>query len=141
LSSLSLVEASPEHFPTIVRIERQSPSRSIVAATEGHALYEALERGHWVCVAMRNDDVVGWIWFTVELVGGEHIGSVLRIAVDRDARRRGAGTALLAHARRLFEERACTRMRLSVAGEDEGARAFFASAGFTVDAIHMDAPL
>jgi len=138
---VSLVDAAPEHFDAIVRIERAEGAGSVVALTEGHALQEALDRGHGVVVALRDSAVAGWIWFTVELRGGENVGQILRVAVDRAHRRAGIGSLLVDYARATFASGDCARARLVVSGADAGARAFFERCGFAVDAMTMDLPL
>lgn len=138
---ITLGEATPAHFDAIVRIERAATSGSIVSLTGAHALQEALDRGHWLVVATAGAETAGWAWFTVELVGGEHVGRLYRVAVAERQRRRGIGSALVAHARDVFASRGCTRVRLTLDSDDQGARAFFERAGFRIDAITMDRPL
>ncbi len=135
-----IVEAEPPHFAAIVRIERESAAGSLVALTEGHALVEAMQRGHHVAVALIDGDVAGWVWFGTSLErGGEEIGQIYRVAVTASAQRTGTGRALVAHARALLAERGVRRVRATVEGGDAGARAFFAAAGFGVDAVVMEA--
>jgi len=139
---LTFADAAPGHFAAIVRIERESGAGSLVALTEGHALAEALERGHYVTVAIDAGEVAGWIWYAVDGArGGEEIGQVFRIAVARERRRSGVGRALLAHAQAVLAARDCTRVRLTLAGDDDGTRAFLASLGYRVDAMTMERPL
>ena len=77
-----IVEAEPPHFAAIVRIEREGAAGSLVALTEGHALAEAMQRGHHVAVALIDGEVAGWVWFGASLArGGEEIGQVYRVAV------------------------------------------------------------
>jgi ribosomal protein S18 acetylase RimI-like enzyme len=140
-STLTIIDATPAHFDAIVRIERASGRSSLVALTEGHALQEAIERGHWVVVAERDHDVLGWVWFSMELKAGENVGQIFRVAVAPEHRLGGVGHALVAHARGVFADRECTRIRLSLDGDDAGARAFFERIGFAVDAFSMDLPL
>ena len=139
--AVTIADAIPAHFAAVIAIEREAGGQSLVALTEGHALQEALNRGHWLAVALEGDAVVGWIWFTVELTGGENVGRIFRVAVSRERHRRGVGRALVEHARDVLRERHCTRVRLTIDGGDEGARAFFAATGFALDAIAMESPL
>jgi ribosomal protein S18 acetylase RimI-like enzyme len=139
--AITLREATPADFDAIVRIERTSASGSIVALTGADALAQALERGHWLIAATVGGEAVGWAWFAIELVSGENVGRLYRVAVSETHRRRGVGAALVAHARDVFASRGCTRVRLTLDSDDEGARAFFERAGFRIDAITMDQPL
>jgi ribosomal protein S18 acetylase RimI-like enzyme len=139
--AITLGDATSAHFDAIVRIERASAGGSVVALTGAHALAEALERGHWLVVATAGGETVGWAWFALELVSGEHVGRIYRVAVADEHRRRGVGGALVAHAREVFAARGCTRVRLTLASDDAAARAFFERAGFRIDAITMDQPL
>ena len=139
--AITLGEATPAHFDAIVRIERASSGGSIVALTGADALARALERGHWLVVATAGDYVAGWAWFALELVSGENVGRLYRVAVGEEHRRRGIGSALVAHARDVFASRGCTRVRLTLDSDDAGARAFFKRAGFRIDAITMDQTL
>ena len=139
---LAFADATPSHFAAIVRIERESGAGSLVALTEGHALAEALERGHYVTVALNAGEVAGWIWYAVDGArGGEETCQVVRIAAARQRQRTGVGRALLAHAQAVLAARDCTRVRLTLAGEDEGTRAFLTSLGYRVDAMTMQRPL
>jgi len=139
--SISVSEATPAHFEAIVRIEQTSAAGSIVALTGAQALREALDRGHWLVVATADGETAGWAWFAMELKSGEHVGRLYRVAVAEAHRRRGVGSALVAHARDVFALRGCTRVRLTIDSDDEGARTFFERAGFRIDAITMDRPL
>jgi len=137
-SAIALVDAAPEHFDAILRMERAMGAGSIVALTEGQALQEALDRGHWLLVATRGDDVIGWVWFAIELRAGESVGQIFRVAIDAAHRRGGAGRALVERARDIFVARQCTRVRLTVAGDDADARTLFERTGFVVDAVTME---
>lgn len=93
-------------------------------------------------VAMHAGAVAGWIWFGRSLErGGEEIGLIYRVAVSREARRAGAGRALLARAGADLAEYGCTRVRATVDGGDESARALFEGAGFVVDSLVMEREL
>ena len=140
--ALVFVDATPAHFAAIVRIERESGAGSLVVLTEGHALAEALERGHWLTVALDGSEVAGWIWYAIDGGrGGEEIGLVFRIAVAGARRRSGVGRALLAHAQAALAARECTRVRLTLAGDDDDTRAFLARLGYRVDALTMERAL
>ena len=85
-----IVEAAPEHFAAIVRIERAAGGSSLVALTAELALEEALQRGHYVSVALDGDTVAGWIWFSVDgSRGGEEVGHLFRVAVAPERARSG----------------------------------------------------
>jgi ribosomal protein S18 acetylase RimI-like enzyme len=139
--AIALIDAAPDHFDAILRIERATAAGSVVALTEGQALQQALDRGHWIVAATRDGAVIGWIWFTIELRGGENVGQIFRVAVAEAHRRSGVGRALVAHAREIFVARDCTRIRLTLGADDDDARVFFEHNGFAADALTMDAPL
>lgn len=137
--SIEIIEAGPEHYVDIVSIERESATGSLVALTEGHALSEASARGHHVVVAVTNGAVAGWAWFGRSLErGAEEVGQVYRIAVKRDARRTGAGAAMLAHVRAELNALGIRRIRATLPGDDADTRAFFEASGFVVDAVIME---
>ena len=141
-SLLTLTDATPSHFAAIVAIERELGSGSVVALTEGLALDEAVHRGHYLTVALSDDDVAGWIWFHVEIGrDGEEVGHVFRLSVARANRRCGVGRTLVEYARETLKQRGCTKMRTTVDGADEAARAFFEQTGFTIDAVVMERAL
>ena len=139
---LSFAVATQEHFDAIVQIERRAGGGSVVALTGGRALQEALDRGHWVIVALDGGSVVGWAWFSVELDrGGEYTGQIFRIGVEAAARRAGVATALLEHARTVFAGREVVRVRAVLDGADAEAQAFFEAAGFAQASVTMERPL
>jgi GNAT superfamily N-acetyltransferase len=141
IAHLTVADATPAHFAAIAEIERGAPSGSLVVLTGPGALEEAFARGHYLVVALENDAVLGWAWFSVDAGrGGEEIGLLYRIAVARRHQRRGVGRALLDHVRHTLAARSCTRLRATF-GDDDGTRAFLADAGFAVDAITMERPL
>lgn len=136
-----LVPASEEHFGAILDLERDA-GRSLVALTDGHALREAHDRGHAMAVALDDGRLVGWIWYGRSLErGAEEIGQIYRVAVAADVRRSGVGRALVARAVGTLAEQGCKRIRTSVDGVDDGARALFEDAAFEVDAIVMEREL
>lgn len=139
---LSFVVATQEHFDAIVEIERGAGVSSVVALTGGRALQEALDRGHWVIVALDGGSVAGWIWFSVELDrGGEYTGHIFRIGVAPTARRTGVATALFVHARSVFAERHATRIRANLDAADADAQAFLEAVGFTPASLTMERAL
>jgi ribosomal protein S18 acetylase RimI-like enzyme len=138
---IAFVDATPAHFEAIVRIERAAGGSSIVVLTEGLALAEAVERGHYVSVALEDGSVAGWIWFSVDAGRGELIGLVYRVAVAPGRARSGIGRALVEHAQQVLAERGATRVRAVVPGGDDATRAFFAGLGYQVDALTMEHPL
>ena len=142
-AEIAIVDATPQHFPAIVRIERAAGEGSVVALTEGHALDEALQRGHYVLVALVNTDVVGWIWFSVDGArGGEEIGQLYRVTVDDAAQARsGIGHALVEHAQALLAARHCTRMRVVLAADDAATRTLLTGLGYELDAVIMERAL
>lgn len=140
--NVSIIEATPEHFEAIALIERASGSNSAVALAGAGALEQAIERGHWVAVAVDGERVLGWIWFSMEIDrGGETTGTVFRIAVAEEARRAGVASALLEHARAVFASREAARIRVTMDAGDDVARAFFEAAGFAAGAMTMDRAL
>lgn len=139
---LAFTDATPEHFPAILSIEREAGDGSLVVLTNGHALTEALERGHHVIVALDGGEVAGWIWFSIDgSRGGEDVGHLHRVAVATEHTRIGIGRALVSYAQALLAARGCTRLRVTLAADDETARAFFASAGYRVDAMIVERAL
>jgi len=139
---IALVEATPEHIDAIVQIEREAGGRSLVALTHGHAVVEALERGHQVTVALAGGEVAGWIWYSTDLGrGAEEVGQILRVAVAQGHVRSGVGRALVEHAQATLAGRAITRVRITVDGDDAESRAFFARLGYAVDAVMMERAL
>ncbi len=137
--TILIVEATAEHFEAIVAIEGASGDGSVVLLTNGAALQQALDRGHWLAVALDNGAVVGWVWFSIELGrAGEYVGQVFRIAIAQDARRGGVGTALLEHANAVFAERDVASIRITLSHDDDGARAFFEAAGLRPDTLTME---
>jgi ribosomal protein S18 acetylase RimI-like enzyme len=137
--TVSITEATAEHFRAIVEIERAASEGSVVALTNGASLQQALDRGHWLGVALDADTVRGWIWFSIELGrSGEYVGQIFRVAVAQHARRAGVGTALIDHANRIFTERSVASVRITVPSEDEGARMFFEAAGLRPQALTME---
>jgi ribosomal protein S18 acetylase RimI-like enzyme len=140
--AVSLVVATPQHFDAILRIERASSGGSIVALTHGHALGEALERGHSIAVALIEREVAGWVWFATDMGrGGEEVGQIFRIAVGPQHAGAGVGRALIEYAQAALAGRGVTRVRLTLDAEDEGARAFFQRLGYAVDAVMMERAL
>lgn len=138
-SALTFVDAKPEYFDAIVRLERAAGGSSLVALTEGQALDEALGRGHYLTVALDGDAVAGWIWFSVDNSrGGEEIGQLFRVAVAPERAHSGVGRALVEHAQATLAARACTRIRATLTGDDEATRAFLSSMGYGVDAVIME---
>lgn len=141
-TGIALVEATRQHVDAIVRIEREAGGRSLVALTYGHALIEALERGHYVTVALAGAEVAGWIWYATDVGrGSEEVGQIFRVAVARRHARSGVGRALMEHAQATLAARAVTRIRVTVDSEDEAARAFLARLGYAVDAVTMERAL
>jgi ribosomal protein S18 acetylase RimI-like enzyme len=142
LTSVTLCDAQPHHFDAIVRIEEEAGGSSLVVLTRGQALAEAMGRGHYVTVALHDDDVAGWIWFGVDLGrGAEEVGYVYRVAVTRPLARSGIGVALLAHAQATLAARGVVRVRTTVDAENVDARAFFESRGYRLDAVTMERAL
>lgn len=140
--SLTIAPAGEAHLAAIIVIERDAGGASVVALTHGHALREAMARGHDVIVAIEGDSVAGWAWFSLDDGrGGDLIGQLYRVAVTANARRGGTGGALLAYARASLRERGCTRIRATISAGDDGAVAFFRAAGFADDAIIVEATL
>lgn len=141
-AAVTFVDATPAHFAAIVRIERAAGGPSLVALTEGQALDEALQRGHYVSVALDGDDVAGWIWFSIDgSRGGEEIGQLYRVAVAPERVRTGIGRALIEHAQATLAARNCTRVRATLTGDDAATRAFLAPIGYAVDAVIMERAL
>ena len=62
-------------------------------------------------------------------------GTLYRLAVLPDARRRGLGTALVRAAEAWLAGQGAPRITVLVAYEDAGARSFWAAAGYDVDTI------
>ena len=142
LTSLVFCEAQPRHFDAIVRMEEEAGGSSLVVLTGGHALAEAIGRGHYVTVAIHEDEVAGWIWFGVDMGrGAEEVGYVYRVAVTRPRARSGVGAALLAHAQSTLAARGVTRVRTTVDADNEDARAFFESLGYRIDSLTMERAL
>lgn len=140
--SLSLAEATPQHFDAILRIERASSGGSLVALTHGHALAEALERGHSLAVALVDDEVAGWIWFATDMGrGSEEVGQIFRVAVGQQHARAGIGRSLIEHAQAALAGRGVSRVRLTLDAADEDARSFFQRMGYAVDSVSMERAL
>lgn len=139
---ITLVEATRKHVDAIVQIERAAGGRSLVALTHGQAVVEALERGHYVTVALAGNEVAGWIWYATDLGrGAEEAGQIFRVAVAEDHVRSGVGRALMEHAQATLAARDVKRVRVTVGGEDAEARAFVARLGYAVDAVMMERAL
>lgn len=140
--ALTIAPATAAHVEAILAIERAAGGASVVALTHGHAVREAMARGHDLIVALEGATVAGWAWFALdEGRGGEACGQLYRIAVAPHARRGGAGAALVAHARATLRARGCARMRATISAADGDALAFFRAAGFADDAIVVEAAL
>ena len=139
IDGIVMVAATPVHFEAIVAIERARGGGSVVAMTHGHALSEAIERGHIVAVGLSGGDVAGWIWCSVDdSRGGESVGQLHCVGVVRDRGDVAAtGLALVEHVRTLLAERGCTHMRTTLAGDDAETATLLTSAGFAVDAVIM----
>jgi hypothetical protein len=138
--SLIVMDAADEHFAAIVEIERSAGEDSVVALTEGHALREALDRGHHVVVALDGTAVRGWAWFTTSLErGSEEIGLILRVRThDEDY-----GTIeleLLRHVSEALSDRGIRLARATLAGDDR-RRPLYQEFGFEVSALTMEIEL
>lgn len=140
--ALAIVPAAAAHVDAIVAIERDTGGASVVALTHGHAVREAIARGHDVIIALDGETVAGWAWFTLEAGrGGDPVGQLYRVAVATGARRGGTGAALVSHVRATLRARGCTLLRATIGAADPGALAFFRASGFAEDAIIVEAPL
>jgi len=136
-----IIDVTPDQFPAILRLERESASGSIVALTHGQALDEAHARGHWIAAAVDGDELVGWIWFAAELRSGETAGQIFRVAVDPRHQREGVGALLVRHALSVLRDRGATRARAMIGADDPAARAFFERTSFAVEAMSMERDL
>jgi ribosomal protein S18 acetylase RimI-like enzyme len=142
--AITIVDASESHFAAILRIDRadrEAGGGSVVGLLGEEALHAALARGHWIVIAAIDEQVVGWIWFTIELENGENVGHIYQISVVPDRRFHGIGRTLMRHARTLFEARGCSSMTLDVDPDLEGSQAFFERVGFSVFSVNMWKPL
>ena len=140
--ALAIVPADAAHIDAIVAIERDAGSASVVALTHGHAVREAIARGHDVIVALDGNAAAGWAWYAVEDGrDGEPVGQLYRVAVAASSRRAGVAAALVAHAGDALRARGCRRLRATVGAADGDALPFFRAAGFADDAIIVEATL
>lgn len=64
-----------------------------------------------------------------------HRGWIYSLAVDAAERRTGIGRALLVRAEAALQARACPKVNLQVATQNEGARAFWRAAGYAPDDV------
>lgn len=137
-SRLSFTDATPELFPQIVALEEEAAGASLVTLTAGHALHEAHERGHSMLVAIDDDHVVGWIWFSVELGrGGEYVGRIVRLAVRAAHVESGVGRGLVERAHASLAEQGCASVRVTLDAADGETRAVLESAGYAIDSMTM----
>jgi ribosomal protein S18 acetylase RimI-like enzyme len=142
LTSLVLCDAQPNHFDAIVRIEEEAGGSSLVVLTRGHALTEAIGRGHYVTVALHEGTVAGWIWFGTDMGrGAEEVGYIYRLAVTRPLARSGVGAALAGHAQSTLVARGVRRVRVTMDADNGDARTFFESRGYRLDAVTMERAL
>ena len=77
-------------------------------------------------VALVADDLAGFVMIRSAADEAE----ILTVAVAADARRRGLGRALLDAAMRDAQARGAATLHLEVAANNDGARKFYAAAGF-----------
>lgn len=80
-------------------------------------------------VALAENSVIGTI-----LAGYDgHRGWLYSVAVHPTHRKKGIGTALVAHAERALTERGCMKINLQIVSGNEGVAAFYESLGYEVE--------
>lgn len=73
---------------------------------------------------------VGELWLEYRSEGGRHVCVVLDIFIEPDERRRGYGRGALIAAEGLARSAGAEEVRLTVFGDNEAARALYASLGY-----------
>lgn len=95
----------------------------------GESISAKLDDAHVVFVHAEGNDVLGYIYATIEDGSGE--GTIEFIGVRADARRRGVGKGLLLTALKwLFEVKSVSEVGLTVSDDDTDARALYEGVGF-----------
>ncbi|MFB6143293.1 MAG: GNAT family N-acetyltransferase [Halorientalis sp.] len=100
-------------------------------------LLEPVIEGPPVALVAVPDQETAPVGYAVALQG-DGTAYLAELAVAPGHRRTGHGSALLAALDDRLADRGCARVRLTVRADDEGARAFYAAAGFTEDARLSD---
>jgi ribosomal protein S18 acetylase RimI-like enzyme len=101
--------------------------------TEGHALL-GVHSG-------RDGRLVGDLWLEYRSEAGKRVCAVLDLYIEPVERRRGYGWAALLAAETMARSAGAEAMRLTVLGDNEAARALYASAGYYLLNARLTKPL
>ena len=104
-------------------------------------LRPGLERFHRLCVAIVDDQVIGFGHAAVKLgpdyLGGARIGHIAHVFVRQEYRRSGIARALVDNLRSWLEHRQVASTELQVVHGNGGALLFWRSLGFEVELVQM----
>ena len=118
----------PKDLKRVYEIENMSFSQSY-----GINMFQQLyEMGIGFLVAEEDDYVIGYVMFWIKY---ENQGHIISIAVDKNYRRRGAGTQLLVKAIAILSLLPIDAIYLEVNENNVGAVEFYKSFNFKIDRI------
>jgi GNAT superfamily N-acetyltransferase len=102
---------------------------SVVASRLSRVLHRSDQQ---LVVADDDGRAIGWIHMVVtEYIEADPFVVIGGLVVDRDYRKQGIGTRLLAHAEAWAEQRGCSVVRLSSTVQRTEAHKFYERAGYT----------
>jgi GNAT superfamily N-acetyltransferase len=151
---------SPPHWPEGITGVCTARARTALPGHDDRAIHHLVEtaftrRGRkpisfdeWAGMMVHADAYNPDLWF-LALSGDQlagvclgltfpGLGWVRQLAVAKDWRRKGLGTALLRHAFAVFKERGYARAGLAVQSENEDARAFYQQVGLRPTRQHVE---
>jgi len=135
--------AVPADGPRLYRLDHDSWSRLSEVAerpappTAASTLFDERHRPEDYLVAELDGELVGYVRLVppTPLPSNAHIRQISGLAVDRSARRRGVGAALVAAAVERARRIGARRVTLRVLGHNTPARTLYQVAGFAVEGL------
>jgi ribosomal protein S18 acetylase RimI-like enzyme len=139
---MTIRDAVPEDAPAILDLIRQlgetdSPGPAATTDTIEAALrHPALG----MLVAEERNGPIGFLSYTVRpnLYHGAEAGHVDELVVDRSARGRGLGTALLTEFLHRMRTRGCAEVSVGVLLRNKGAQRLYRAVGFTEEVLLLE---